>query len=1304
VSCLWDSYNPQKCGTSISTTFYVVGLLSSSSRRRGTHGHASPSCFQKYPSFPMMQRRDSSSVFGAKRVVDSSPEPPFLGAEEESSDDKAYASASVEIGIYNTKEVLEKLWSYVNNLQRARKMGDTKPASSLARYMEQHPVLLLDEDASQLQEVVERAMVQALRKAGESNDYRLILRLVSASIAFANDHPILKPRIFGEALDGLCQTQANVAKLKSVWNLMTTTTSTAATNSTRQKLPSFLESPPTAYELNVLLKSLASRGKSRACVDVFKQHVDHPHPTLRSNYTSPLIHIRPDAYTISTLFTILTDSISSDQKLCDPVAFSNTIEDALISPASSTTAAPLHDKLASLTFSTCWQWNSVIEILGLLGKEDDKSGARRTHHNNHVYSSLLKLQVKAQELFVGHRNGPQLTMAILDDMMQNDVIPDVVTCTLAIKAMSQAGNEKEGTTTTKNLAVDFLKKMKTHPKLPSPNQYSYSAAIMACAKLNDHQTALDLLEEMRQSCFAPKSGDDSSVQPNTWVYNTALLALDEKPIHSRALWPSREIKRMKRNRQSQKRHATEIGLSLLDQMKSDHTQLGFDTFPDTVTYNTILSVGSFSHQTTTTPLKLIHEMKFNGIARDAFTYRTAVMASTDVRDVQAILQETLDDEDFLGMVRRRKEEGDLTAVFNAGLFFFSTSGDFLRLQKTLALMVEREVQSDDETVTALIKAVGKSGQAVLLKNLVVFLGDKSEGKEKSSRGFSATSKEHSGNSGGEEGDIGDAVLQFVRLVKENAEYLPPLNESHYSQAIEVCLGLRDFTNARSILSQMRSYGRRPTARCMESFATAYAKSAINPPQKSTSENAASWADNAYKIAMALVSPQPSSVGTVARACAVTGRWKQARTLLKMIHGRVLSSRNNYAGISSEKELESVRRTQSLLLGECSRQGNLKAALFYTNDIQDFASKYSSNEQVDQRIGSWSGLTEIHLDEDDIFVDLRKVTEVTGSRTSVGMHPQDWMSLIQAASKAGDWMVSFNALQFLRPYVKRTKATSRSNETDTTIDQRYEQLTPALTAVVRCLESHSQQAWAIRSIEDWIEWSGRKPRAEAVLSAIRVLSSTGYGDEVKRLLDECVREDLGFCFTKKGVGYEEMLYIGAVTSLHNNGLYDEADEVFMAGVSAGYLPFYFSAEENGDNVLDLHGLNVALAHSAVRVAMRQHAAAFEENGSTDMMIITGRGRNSAFRLRPILRPEVQRMLLEEFYPPLNTLSVPGNIGALKVLGHDIDAWQNYQQEQKGARMLELADLLRNLSCQDRLKKSIALSVKAIENDDTQNSKG
>jgi hypothetical protein len=69
-----------------------------------------------------------------------------------------------------------------------------------------------------------------------------------------------------------------------------------------------------------------------------------------------------------------------------------------------------------------------------------------------------------------------------------------------------------------------------------------------------------------------------------------------------------------------------------------------------------------------------------------------------------------------------------------------------------------------------------------------------------------------------------------------------------------------------------------------------------------------------------------------------------------------------------------------------------------------------------------------------------------------------------------------------------------------------------------------------------------------------------------------------------------------------------------------------------------------------------------------------------------------MLLEEFYPPLNTVSVPGNMGALLVNADDIYRWQEHQEGQKGARMLAIAAAIKDLSS-NRLRKSIVLSIES-----------
>ena len=128
------------------------------------------------------------------------------------------------------------------------------------------------------------------------------------------------------------------------------------------------------------------------------------------------------------------------------------------------------------------------------------------------------------------------------------------------------------------------------------------------------------------------------------------------------------------------------------------------------------------------------------------------------------------------------------------------------------------------------------------------------------------------------------------------------------------------------------------------------------------------------------------------------------------------------------------------------------------------------------------------------------------------------------------------------------------------------------------------------------------------------------------------------------------------------------------------------------LLDLHGMTVAIAHSAVRTALQKEVQrtllpSDHQAWCHDVIIITGKGNNSAHRLRPVLRPEVQRMLTEEFYPPLSTISVPNNIGALQILAKDVDSWLDYQKRQQSARLLAVANLLKSFAGGSRLRESI-----------------
>jgi hypothetical protein len=189
-------------------------------------------------------------------------------------------------------------------------------------------------------------------------------------------------------------------------------------------------------------------------------------------------------------------------------------------------------------------------------------------------------------------------------------------------------------------------------------------------------------------------------------------------------------------------------------------------------------------------------------------------------------------------------------------------------------------------------------------------------------------------------------------------------------------------------------------------------------------------------------------------------------------------------------------------------------------------------------------------------------------------------------------------------------------------------------------------------------------------------------------------------------YEKAVYTESINALHKNGLYIEADQMYSDGVANGHLP---CAVINGIDQkqlrLDLHGMSAAVAHAAVRVSLQKEVMVSQSSfggrnirRARDVLIITGRGRRSGERFRPVLRPEVQRMLTEEFYPPLGSRTPrSGNLGALLVPGEDIEGWLSHQQKQKDERLLLVADVLRDISSGNRLERALLRKFKTDDTD-------
>ena len=1217
-----------------------------------------------------------------------------------------------------------------------------------------------------------RAVVQAIRLASESGDYKLIIHLVEASVQYANAHPIITPRVFGEAIDGISKTSANMAKIKQLWNLGTSPESKV-----------FLTEPLGTFELNVMIKAIASRGKIKAALSLYHDCTQQQH----SSMTGQAPTILPDPYTLSSIFLALQDSIADDQP-----THTSRIQNSSNSTDQTNENGDIESDAYNQKSSQCWQWNSAINMLtfysmGTASGNQEASSFNATllpPLNNHVFASLLKLNERVSEVYPSTaHNGPRMVLYLLKTMHQLDISPDVVTCTLIISNLGYQWKT----------AVNLLFAMKTTPhttggatvsssmwKLPRPNVYTYSAVITICAHCHQYEVAMELLEEIKQ--------DDALDSPNTWVYNAALLATTRSDSLAVLASQQQEQQHGHRTAPKQKRSQERLlmAMKLLREMQGETDT---NVRPDTVTYNTVLAtldgIASPSESDTESALsgiqkqisahfrhksshankseestleeravhRLMDEMESSGILRDSITYRNALLAvrfSSDIRrSVWRLLDRAILDNEALGLTSSstldisrkqvRKYQDDLPVrrqlsgkaadgvrfVFDTAMTILASRGDVKGVLLTFDKMLEHTatsstIQTPTEQICAtqihFVHALGNSatsGSPLIPVFLNALKND----------------------------NIAKLAIRKDYPTIDNRLFLDNTgSEALFSAAISACLVASDIEKAREVLSMMKDGGLKPSELSLQEIARTYARLAVvaaDEEGKNTSREHAvvqkedsSLADSdpvlhsgeeeplatmraksAFSIATkALEDPPASLLSTIARTCASLGMWKEASKVLRMLHRRIPLETSDISSIGSigaaRAVLPGVHRA---LLRAASIQGNVTAALWYAEDIQELSRRMVESAAPHRNEDS-DPLSQLG-DESLLRKNPSPLLAADIPLEPYGMQGEDWKLLMIAASKCGHWRVCVNTLQFLRPFLEETHPSSLGITVEER-SRRYGHLAPALTVAIKCLEVRSQYGWAVRAIDDWMEWSGRRPPKAAVLAAIRVLSARGRGDEVLSLLTRCSLDSGAalVSYPNSDENYEMVLYVGAITALHNEGLYDDADDAFIAAVNGKFLPFDLNnqALEDGKQriVLDLHGMNVPVAHSAVRVALQQEVetaswnskqpmSSARDDDDSAMVIVTGRGRNSALRMRPVLRPEVQRMLLEEFYPPLSTTSIPGNMGAVRIPSTDISAWLRHQRKQKGSRMLAVASVLRNLSSVDRLRQSIALKVQAEE---------
>ncbi len=942
------------------------------------------------------------------------------------------------------------------------------------------------------------------------------------------------------------------------------------------------------------------------------------------------------------------------------------------------------------------------------------------------------------------------------------VPPDVVTCSAVMSAFDKSKQWKAALALLKAMEDGKKSTKEIEPAasdwaLPSPNVYTYASAISSCARCGCYDDALKILDQIRERSFnisstASDNEEDPSsnkVSPNSWIYNSALAAC---------------VPESKNRIEIKSANRFDAATRILRRMEED-AEKGFDTYPDKISYNTaiaaIAGLGAYKTSSQNVDMfsksaieggsefdsesqarMLLDEMRKKGIMRDHITYSNAIIAcGSNPESAMRILESAFVDNEIFQSISDEWDCADSMRVYliNTALRVCSDSGELELIAKLFWQMKDLGLQPNSNSMLSLIKGMSTSGHSE--DSMMVLNAMK-----------------------------GDGVANSQVIEKYGIDIMsggigndrPMIQERHYTSAIMGCLRNGELFPALKILNAMKLHGLEPNPTSLQGLIIAYCKLATDEASLELKQARKSYSKKNKKAlvprlkadhsisrtrstaALAMMNtmkdPTIKVQRIVASACAATGMWLEARKILWSIHtAAVLESRRKESigdlDLDQGSAIAELPKLHRSLLKLGARSGNITASLWYVDAIQDLNRKLGQSGSL----GDTTQLTSNAKDPENVLNAWNSnITSVYLPPHGIGMTGEDWKLVMIAASKSAHWRVCIGTLPFIQPFVEATHPRFAESRNETgpslaSLDKEYEKLSRGLTAAVLAFEIRSQYAWATRAIDDWIEWSGRRPAREAVFSACRILASRGKSNAVLSLVTKVLSIPDKRSIRKPKVltyetSYEMAVYTEAITALYNNGLYDSADDLYVKAISQGFLPWAIIGDSTNRSLLkiDLHGMNKGVAHSAVRVSL-QHLIQSKhvEKVERDVLIVTGRGKHSKRHLRPILRPEVceiqdhnysdqirliqlffyslcpsthlfcfslcllhqqvQRMLVEEFFPPLSSSTAPKNTGALKVSVTDVNAWIEHQQQQRGIRFLAIAESLKTITSGSRLKQ-------------------
>ncbi|KAL7546115.1 hypothetical protein ACHAWF_009448, partial [Thalassiosira exigua] len=1110
-----------------------------------------------------------------------------------------------------------------------------------------------------------------------------------------------------------------------------------------------LTSPPTARELNALLGGLRERGKVGTALALYERATSS---SAESKEGATVVE--GDAYTASILFGTLGDSVARREGARRDGGSERR------GGGGSDESVANEGGARERPGSPCWQWNEAAAIL-------DATGPR--HMNNHAYAALLKVNERATETYDdsgrARHDGARCAVWVLERMKADRISPDVVTCSALLSTFDKARNWRASVTLLDAMrASSGVQKDAADGRtdvedadvgrrwsLPAPNAYTYSLAMSTCARLRRGEEALSLLDRMAEDADAGRG-----VRPNAWACNAAIAACagssDGLATASKILEKMEDGPLARDATPDVVSYNALLALIDEDAFAGAKEELGGDRAMDLV-------------------VNVLDSMKARGIARDAVTYRNAITAcKANCADALVLLRRALSDPDFIrtaesgkvdspSLLKGRAASG-LAFVANAALSVAAASGDTCGVSTILSLLSETGSRHlNSESIKHIIRTLGNVHDCEAILALLICLRGQEFANDVLKERYSIDV-------------LSNISENFIPMIEEDvysAAITSCLRHDELVAADQILLSMKKnglVLDQRSLKSIIAEYCRMAMSESKEEFKIARlamkrgegdddSRSSIVEPIYITSR---ARAKAALTMLKGVNKPcPPGLLSSVAKACCAAGLWQDARSILRRMHRSAVNELRRSSngklqdGRVGGKYLGELPRLHRSLLKFCAKGGNITPALNFADDIQFLAS------QIRQHAKSFRGsMAKVGTDQEQETVTLssrllmdiptpdnipeadfsnagaistlleRPVGQRTGSNRCHGLTGQDWKLILIAASRGGHWKICVGTLPFIRPYVKEThpkyardsllasstcsdvSVSSYSRPSMERLNRKYQRIARALTAAVLCFEARSQYAWALRAIDDWIEWSGRRPQKEAVASACRVLAKRYRGQEVVNLVtkimaitsvDVSVHENIPE--EPSEYTYEKAIYTESINALHKSGLYEEKDQLYAEGVAGGHLPWAVTNKGTEKQlVLDLHGMSAPVAHSAVRVSLQKELLGSKQVSSNntwtkEVMVITGRGRRSGERFRPVLRPEVQRMLTEEFYPPLGTSSVPGNMGALFVGREDIEAWLRHQRQRKGERLMFVADMLRDISSGNRLEKALMSSGNRLE---------